>query len=103
MTCKNSDAFGGPSYLSNGTCVRFNTAYSIGDRVGGSWGNLDIIEGFVDELCTMEVSPATIKRKPNEDGFCMPMDGAGTWSHVKGHALSFDIDLSFAPNPDVVQ
>lgn len=104
-TCKNASTYDDLTHLSDGTCVSFQNDYFAGSIAGGSWADLDIIEGFIDDSCTMTEYPATITRKGKEDGFCTPMGEMGTWRGVMGHASSADtsnLDESFTPNPDVV-
>lgn len=77
--------------LSDGSCVNFSSQSS---RVGGSWGNIDTIETFIDSSCTEHHSFLPPRNK-NEFGFCVMLDGTDNdgdadnpafWHSVKGYA-----------------
>ena len=63
------------------------------ERVGGSWGDIAIIEAFEDASCTQH--QAFITRTGAEVGFCTPLSDLGCgngdvgnpcfWNSVKGH------------------
>lgn len=59
--------------LDEGTC---ETWYPQGNRVGGSWCSLDVIEAFIDPTCT-ETVQATITKNGGEGGFCTPLNELG--------------------------